>query len=539
MITENLETLGRVLPVPTNLITEQLSGVYGDRVLQDMREIIGLYDIYEKGVGFTPAKTEDFIPADLRYRRSSAILDKEVRFLFSKPPEFTVKSPMTDAVPTDEQKSDLAVIQSLLDNVLKSNNFNLKLIKGAKDAFIGRRIAMVLNFNESGIGISCIPSLEFVYDVDASNADKMTKLVIFYNTNDEKSLQDQRIYRKRYSIESDGYCHMDEAIFDGSGQLVEEIIAETTLKFTFIPAVVIVNDGLTGDLQGVSEIESLAVYESWYSKLASADMDSERMGMNPIRYAIDADPNSTQNLPISAGAFWDIQSDQNSADGVTAQVGVLTSDTGYSGALGTTLDRLKQAMYDQVAVPNVSPDAMQGVVTSGKTLKAIYWDLIVRCDEKMLTWRPALTFIARCIIEGAKLYPESYKPYITESLPDVEYDIEVDNQYSLPEDEQEEKQIDLSEVESKVMSRRSYMKKWRGLTDDEADAELEQIARENEILESAYGFSQGMPGDNTGNDDGTGSANLPEEDPNEGGQVTGQGGNNTSSEDGSDGNNEE
>lgn len=61
---------------------------------------------------------------------------------------------------------------------------------------------------------------------------------------------------------------------------------------------------------------------------------------------------------------------------------MLKSDTTYTGALGTTLDRLKQAMYDQLAVPNVSPDAMQGVVTSGKTLKAIYWDLIVRCDEK-------------------------------------------------------------------------------------------------------------------------------------------------------------
>lgn len=489
---ENIISYGRILPVPTSLITEELAGLYGSRVLQDMREIIGLYDIYENGVDFTPSASEDYVPADLKYRRSSAILDKEVRFLFSKPPEFTITAKTTDAAPTESQKEQLAILQALINNVLTQNNFNLKLIKGARDTFIGKRIAMVLNFNDDGIAISCIPSLEFVYDVDESNADRMTKLVIFYNTNDEKSLQDQRIYRKRYTMADDGYCHMDESIFDGNGQLVEEIIPDTALRFTFIPAVVVVNDGLTGDLQGVSEIEALAPYESWYSKLANADMDSERMGMNPIRYTVDASPESTKNLPVSAGAFWDLQSDQNSADGVTAQVGTLSSDTSYSSALSTSLDRLKQAMYDQVAVPNVSPDAMQGVVTSGKTLKAIYWDLIVRCDEKMLTWRPALRFIAECIIEGAKLYPNSYTRYLQDRLPDIEYDIEVENQYSLPEDEQEEKQTDLSEVDAQVMSRRTYMKKWRGLTDDEADAELEQIARENEIMNSAYGFSQGV-----------------------------------------------
>ena len=36
------------------------------------------------------------------------------------------------------------------------------------------------------------------------------------------------------------------------------------------------------------------------------------------------------------------------------------------------------------------------------------------------------------------------------------------------------------------MSKKAYMKKWRNLTDEEADEELEQIARERELLESSY-----------------------------------------------------
>ena len=158
----------------------------------------------------------------------------------------------------------------------------------------------------------------------------------------------------------------------------------------------------------------------------------------------------------------------------------------YTTALSTTLDRIKNTMYEQCAVPNVSPEALKGVVSSGKTLKAIYWDLIVRCEEKMLEWRPALEFRGRCIIEGCRLYPGAASQYIDEALPTVDYTIRVDNQYPLPAEEEEEKQTDLAEVTAQTMSKNDYMKKWRNLTDDEADEELRQIAAERQILEDSY-----------------------------------------------------
>ena len=280
------------------------------------------------------------------------------------------------------------------------------------------------------------------------------------------------------------------------GNVVETIYPETATKFSFIPAWVIVNEALTGDLLGNSEIELLQDYESWYNRMNGADLDAERKGMNPIRWTRDMSPESTKGLSISAGAYWDLSTDQNAADGVTGEVGVLDSPMSYSAALDTTLKRVENGMYEQVAVPNVSPDAMKGVVSSGKTLKAIYWDLIVRCDEKMLEWRPALQFMAECIIEGARMYPGVLSTYIDEPLPDQPYDIRVDNQYSLPEDEQEEKQIDLAEVNAQTMSKRSYMKKWRNLTDEEADEELRQIAIERPMLESSYFNPVGEPPNN-------------------------------------------
>ena len=57
----------------------------------------------------------------------------------------------------------------------------------------------------------------------------------------------------------------------------------------------------------------------------------------------------------------------------------------------------------------------------------------------------------------------------------------------------EEKNMDLSEVDSQVMSKKSYMKKWRGLTDDEVQEELKQIALERQIIEDSAIMGEGLP----------------------------------------------
>lgn len=488
-----------ILGIPTSVIKEELEGLYGSSVLADMYEVLNLYEIYEHGSPYIQEGTKDYKPADLRYRTVRALIDKEARFLFSKSPDFWVDVPIGITKTEKEQnRSAATVYQNLVNKVLKENNIGSTLLKAAKDCFISKRVAMMYNVNESsGIQISFLPSLEFVYDVDPNNYNNLTKLVAFYGLNDSKNKGEQRIYKKRYWMDG-GYCWYSEEVYDGFGVLTETIQEPTKTLFTFIPAKVIVNDGLTGDLIGVSEVEQLQEYESWYSKLASADMDAERTGMNPIRYTIDASPESTKDLSISSGSFWDLVSDQNQATDKSAQVGVLESPMSYSGALSTTLDRIKNTMYEQCAVPNVSPEALKGVVSSGKTLKAIYWDLIVRCEEKMLSWRPVLEFMVECIIEGARLYPEAAKMYIQEQLPDQIYSVRVDNQYPLPEDEQEEKTIDLAEVSAQTMSKKAYMKKWRNLTDDEADAELKQIAIERQILEDSFDFPGTAPGGDEG-----------------------------------------
>ena len=104
----------------------------------------------------------------------------------------------------------------------------------------------------------------------------------------------------------------------------------------------------------------------------------------------------------------------------------------------------------------------------------------------MKTWGPQLSNIVRIIIEGSLVYPNCIEKYTDEALSPVAYEVEVIGNTPLPEDEIEEKQTDLAEVTSQVMSRKSYMKKWRNLTDDEVQEELEQIALEREMIEDSF-----------------------------------------------------
>ena len=71
------------------------------------------------------------------------------------------------------------------------------------------------------------------------------------------------------------------------------------------------------------------------------------------------------------------------------------------------------------------------------------------------------------------------------TVPSIPYRVYVENNYPLPEDESEEKTMDLAEVAAQTMSRKAYMKKWRNLTDEEIEAELKQMAMERQMLEDS------------------------------------------------------
>lgn len=486
----NVEVLTAFNRIPYALINAEVSGSAKD-TLDELTQICKYYKVYKKGASFTlEGSNGDYVPANLKYKMSASLINKEARFLFAAPPDITVEPKGDVGKITQEAKDALTAMNDLVKTVLDANKFEDALIKAAKDCFVGKRVAGLVNFNEEdGVTITFLPSTQFIYETRIGNPNVLTKFVCFIVVKNSITLNEKRIFKKKFVFE-DGKVFLEEVLYDGAGRVIEEITEYQETLMPMIPAVIFVNDGLTGEDEGESEIELLQGYEEYYSKLSNADIDSERKSMNPVKYAIDMESNSTKNLSTAAGAFWDLGSDQN-LDKPSPSVGMLEPAMNYSDALKTSLDRIKTAGYEQIDMPNITLESMQGAVTSGKSLKAIYWPLIVRCKEKMKMWGPQLRALVDIIIQGAMVYPGCIVKYTDETISPVAYEISVEQNTPLPEDEIEEKNMDLAEVESKTMSRKAYMKKWRGLTDDEVQEELNQIALERQIIEdSTFGLSE-------------------------------------------------
>ena len=483
-VENSTEVLTAYNKIPYALINAEVSGSTKD-VLTELTQICKYYKVYKKGAKFTmEGSNGDYVPANLRYKMSASLINKEARFLFAEPPDITIEPKGDVGKVTQEAKDALTVLNDLVKTILDKNNFEGALLKAAKDCFIGKRVAGLVNFNEEdGVTVTFLPSTQFVYETKAGNNNVITKFVCFIIVKDSVTLSHKRIFKKKFEL-IDGVVYLEEVLYDGAGKELEVVTEYQETLMPMIPASIFINDGLTGEESGESEIETLQDYEQWYSKLSNADTDAERKSMNPTKYVVDMEQNSTKALSTAAGALWDLGSDQN-LDNPHPTVGILEPGMNYSEALKTSLDRIKTAGYEQVDMPNVTLESMQGAITSGKGLKAIYWPLIVRCKEKMKMWGPQLRTLVDIIIQGSMVYPNCIKQYTNENIKIVDYEVTIEQNTPLPEDEIEEKSMDLSEVDAKVMSRKSYMKKWRGLTDDEVREELEQIALERQIIEDS------------------------------------------------------
>ena len=457
-------------------VTAELTGLYGSAVLQEMSDILRLYDIYEGRENFIDKTEEkDYTQTEKRTNLIKKLIKEESRFLFGKTPELYIQ-PKND---TEVDKDKAEEINLYLGKILKDNLFSEKLVKGARDCFIGKRAAIKLYANQDTkeIRIMFLPSLEFIYESDEENPNELKKIIFFYQTNKEVEKDKQRIWKQKYEM-IDGRCILNEGIYNGNGILIEPINVDVDLQLSGIPCYVIINDGLSGDPFGESDVKELLDNQIQYNRLSSEDVDTLRKGMDRIIYGVDIDPEASEKFQLKPGAFWDVPTDPT-AEGKQATLGTIPTDFGYGDKIENSLKRIKSDMYEMLNIPMLSNDELKGMMTSGKTMKALYWQLITRCEEKMMAWRPALEWLIRAILEITEVYQ-------IEKLPQLDYTVTVENNYPLQEDEDEEKTLDLQQVNAQAMSRKTFIKKWQGVTDDVADAEIKQIALEREMLEESY-----------------------------------------------------
>ena len=433
-----------------------------NEVMADIRETEQLYKIY-KGPGQRWNNEETSYYAVMKISNNiKKLIKEEARFMFGKTPEFAV---------LDKEGEVIEDKQKLLDDTLNKNLFRGKLIKGTRDCFIGKRVAIKVNIIDKNPIITFVPSTNFMFETMDNSQNKIKKIIFFQKTVSAITQNEERHWIQKYEMINEK-CHLTEYICDGTGNIVESLADNKNLGFEEIPAYIIINDGLSHDYFGESDVKEILDNAFMYNRMASEDLDTLRKGMNRIIFGTDVDEESSKHFELKPGAFWDVMTDPTAADGKQAQIGTIATDFNYNERMENALKRMKNDMYEALNIPQISNEDLKGMMTSGKSMKALYWQLITRCEEKLTAWIPALEWLASFILKSLSVKDDYY--------------IEVTNNYPLQEDEDNEKVLDMQQVNTNVMSRKTYMKKWLGFKDTVIEEELKQMQLEKQLLEDSY-----------------------------------------------------
>ena len=449
----------------TNLewIKLELGGLYGGEAVRELDELNRLYRLYD-GEGQESFSDGESDATRLVTNLIKKLIKEESRFMAGRAPELRVLAAAEDA-------EAAAQIERFLAKTLSDNRWQKKLLHGVRDCFIAKRVALCLDGAPGrGLTVRFVPATEFVYELDEGG--EISKIIFFYGLNDLMERSRQRVYRKKLWLDG-GRCLIDEGVFDGYGRLVEAKHRGEDTGLTFVPAYVIVNDGLTGDLSGESDARELAGNQLAYNRLKSDDIDALKFNMFPQKVLVDASQASVEHVVIAPGALIDLATDPSRGGAGQASASVLEPKFGYDQRYEHAIARIRGDMHDLLSVPEASIEALRGFAASGKAMRAVYWGLICRCEEKWAEWDDALKWMARRLTEMAVIYG-------VEALPEIEFSVKIEHLYPIPDDEEDERTRDLSEVAGGARSRLGYIRKWQ--PDADAEGELRQIELERGLF---------------------------------------------------------
>jgi hypothetical protein len=211
-------------------IKAELEGIFGDCVIRDLKEIIDLYRQYDgSGQDWEVKQNLDYKPSKSRTNIIKKLIKEEARFMFSRSPEIRI-----EAIDKQKDGEKAEKLNHIINKILKENNFGDKLLKGARDCFIGKRVALKLSADETRVKPLFRPSMEFIFDTDPEDSDRLIKVIFFYQQNDSIDKKDQRIWKQKYWIEN-GQCYLTEAVYDGHARVIDIIKENEPLNIDFIP----------------------------------------------------------------------------------------------------------------------------------------------------------------------------------------------------------------------------------------------------------------------------------------------------------------
>lgn len=456
------------------MLEKELGKEVAKQLITDQDACLKLYDIYDGSAQKWETKAGmDYVPTKRITNKIKYLIKEVARFMFSRAPEITIQA----VGETHGNAEKCAALESFVRETLQRSLFSGALPKAGRDQFIGKRVALkVTGGRDTPLKVSFRPVLETWPVWDAETATQLNKLIYLYQQAESEKPEEQRFFFQKYDMEK-GRAYVEERIVNGRGDTMEDRISRTALPINYIPSYVLINDGLTGDTIGESEVEQLRDLADAYNRMTSDDTDALRFNMFPQTAFTDASEESLKSVKVAPKALIDLQTDPSRMDG-QAKAQVLESGFSYDARIENHLNRLEKDMREMMGVPPKSLDEYKSSGISGKALRALYWPLITKCEEKWAEWDSALIWMVRCLYDLAIAYGQA------EGFAGADFTVLIEHLYPLTDDEEEERAQDLREVAQGARSIHSYLDKWR--PGDDAEEEIQRIVQEKRMLEEQF-----------------------------------------------------
>ena len=273
----------------------------------------------------------DYTPTREIRNLTKKLLNKQGRFMTSVPPTLVLSS-YDDGINRDSIDTKRACIEHMLRDTKFWNKFG----KAFMDCTIGKRVllCMLADVDQSGVPTGEVKFRfytmpEFIYEYDENDVDVLRKVEIAYQDKSTigKIQRDQRWHKWTYEMRDDGYCWAIYKIVDGanitafttitnnvSDNEEDDTIQAIELKQEWntglqeLPCKVILNDGLTGDIRGHSDVKDLMDMAMDYNKTMSDYRDALRFKMFEQPVFTDVKSTCLKDIKIAPNTIIDLKS---------------------------------------------------------------------------------------------------------------------------------------------------------------------------------------------------------------------------------------
>ena len=420
----------------------------------------------------------DYVPSQLIDNRIKPLIKRQARFMFGKAPDILFK-------PYDKKDKDTCEeLRQYIDSILNANRFWSNTLKAFRIATVTKRVLLRLEANP-GMPIKLFYHSidDFSYNVDPNDVTKLIDVTFVREHPDNEKNKDnpehQFWYKYIYYLK-DKKCYLKVQTFKASNLdlVIDEIEQFTGLSK--IPCWVIANEQSIINVIGSSDIKDLKPLQNAYNRRISDFNDALRFQMFGQTTIVDGDEEDVNRCRIAPNALMAIKTRSDNSTDSTRQAQVKRVESSFSNSepIQTFLKLLDDSMHDKLAIPT---DDKTADVPSAKTIKYIYTELVARCDEKWNDWEPVIRSLIRLIIEACSILGcySNWNSVWNELL----FNIVINKNYPIPEDESDKKTLAMSEVSTGVRSRKNYIKEFSD--DEDYEAQFNEILEEITLIAKA------------------------------------------------------